>query len=161
PLARSVLRSVIPFGRKAWGEESSLLVSAGGRLFIDLTDVLRLSGPRHLLPQGLTNLDALMADALAEVVQRQEFRKGRRTGLTFLPRLLLGGAASAVLRCVGYLLWRNPERSARRLDRRIHVRADAIEKAVRALPPGPARLQALRDRLGRLFAEDVFPLLPA
>src|SRR5262249_14920855 len=61
PLARSVLRTIIPFGKSHRSDESTLLVSAGGRLFIDVTYLMRLPVPRRLLPKVLANADELMA----------------------------------------------------------------------------------------------------
>jgi pyruvate,water dikinase len=160
PLARSVLRTMIPFGKSHQSDENSLVVSSGGRLFIDVTYVMRLSAPRRLLPAILANADELMASALAEVTGREEFLQGRRPGLTLLPRALLGWIAPALLRGLGYLSLWDPERSARYIDRVINERADAAEKRVRGLAPGPARLREARDLLGGLFAS-LFPLIPA
>ena len=101
PLARSVLRTLIPFGKRRRTAESTLVASAGGRLFIDVTYVMRLPGPRRLLPKVLSNADELMASALAEVAGREEFLRGRRPGLTFLSRVL-GWIAPALLRGLGY-----------------------------------------------------------
>jgi pyruvate,water dikinase len=157
PLAHSVLRTMIPFGKSRRSAESSLVASAGGRLFVDVTYVMRLPRPRRLLPQVLANADELMASALAEVAGREEFLRGRPPGLTFRSRVL-GWVAPALLRGLGYLALWAPERSARYIDRVIHERAAAVEKRVRAMAPGPARLRGVRDMLGGLF-ESLFPLV--
>jgi pyruvate,water dikinase len=158
PLARSVLRTIIPFGKGRRSAESTLVASAGGRLFIDVTDVMRLSWPRRLLPKILANADELMASALAEVAGREEFLRGRRPGWTFLLRTVPNWIGPALLRGVGYLALWAPERSARYIDRVIRERAAAVEKQVRAMPPGAARLWGARDVLGRLFMS-LFPLV--
>jgi pyruvate,water dikinase len=161
PLAHSVFRTLIPFGKKGRTAESPLVASAGGRLFIDVTPVMRWPRLRRLLPAVLANADALMANALAEVTARKEFLQGRRPRLTIDPRVLLGWVVPALLRGVGYLTWWPPEESARRVDRRIHDRAAAAEERVRGMPPGAARLRALRDLLCATFPEALFPVVPA
>jgi pyruvate,water dikinase len=159
PLARSVLRTMIPFGKSRRSAESPLVASSGGRLFIDVTYMMRLPGPRRLLPAVLANADELMANALAEVAGREEFLRGRPPGLTFLPRIALDWITPVLLRGLGYLSLWAPERSARYIDRIIRERAASVEKRVRAMAPGPARLRSVRDMLGRLI-ESLFPLLP-
>src|SRR5262245_30318183 len=57
PLARSVLRTMIPFGKSRRSAETRLAASAGGRLFIDVTYLMRLPGPRRVLPKVLANAD--------------------------------------------------------------------------------------------------------
>src|SRR5262249_47341017 len=158
PPDRSGLRTMTPFGKSRRSAESLLVASAGGRLFIDVTYMMRLSGPRWLLPKVLANADELMASALAEVAGREEFLRGRRPGLTFLARVL-SRVVPALVRGLGYLALRPPERSAHYIDRVIHEHAAAVEKRVRAMAPGPARLRGLRDMLGGLF-ESLFPLVP-
>jgi pyruvate,water dikinase len=93
PLARSVLRTIIPFGKSRRSAASPLVASAGGRLFLDVTYVMRLPGPRRLLPAVLANADELMASALAEVAGREEFLQGRLPVPTFLPRIALSSSA--------------------------------------------------------------------
>src|SRR5262249_24547317 len=158
-LARSVLRTMIPFGKSRRSAESPLVASAGGRLFIDVTYVMRLSGPRRLLPVVLANADELMASALAEVAGREEFLQARRPGLTFRPRIVPNWIAPVLLRGLGYMVLWPPERSARYIDRVIRERAAAAEKRVRAMALGPARLRGVRNMLGRII-ESLFPLLP-
>src|SRR5262245_29607499 len=97
PLAHSVLRTIIPFGKRGRMEESPLVASAGGRLFIDVTPVMRVPRLRRLLPAVLANADELMASALAEVTARDEFVQGRRPRLTIQPRMLLRWVTPAVV----------------------------------------------------------------
>jgi pyruvate,water dikinase len=148
---------MIPFGKSRRSAENPLVASAGGRLFIDVTYLMRLPGPRRLLPAVLANADELMASALTEVAGREEFLRGRRPGLTRLS--LLGWIAPALLRGLGYLCLWAPERSAQYIDRVIHKRAAAAEKRVQAMAPEPVRLRGVRDMLGGLF-ESLFPLVP-
>ncbi|SMD02669.1 phosphoenolpyruvate synthase [Sporomusa malonica] len=64
PLGISVLRTIFP---------ASVFVEAGGRLFIDLSDLLHSKIVRIILPKILTNADEAMSRALDEVVKRPEF----------------------------------------------------------------------------------------
>jgi pyruvate,water dikinase len=158
PLARSVLRTMIPFGKSRRSSETSLVASAGGRLFVDVTYMMRQPGPRRLLPKVLANADELIASGLAEVAGREDFLRGRRPGLSSLAHVL-GWVAPALVRGLGYLALWTPESSARYIDRVIHERAAAVEKRVRAMSPGLERLRGVRDTIGSLF-QSLFPLVP-
>lgn len=64
PLGLSVLRTLFP--AKFWKE-------AGGRIFIDITDLLHNKMVRMLFPKLLTNADEAMSRAVTTIVKRPEF----------------------------------------------------------------------------------------
>lgn len=67
PLGISVIRAVFP---------ARMFVEAGGRLFLDLTDILHYKLGRLILPKLLSIGDEAMSRALDAVVKRPEFLEG-------------------------------------------------------------------------------------
>ncbi|MBC8016064.1 MAG: phosphoenolpyruvate synthase [Sporomusaceae bacterium] len=72
PLGISVLRTFAPLGRSYRHAESSLLLEAGGRLYLDITKALKHKQGRKMLPGILMNVDALMSQAIAVLIGRAE-----------------------------------------------------------------------------------------
>ncbi|MCL6516865.1 phosphoenolpyruvate synthase [Alicyclobacillus sp.] len=74
-LGRSALRTLVPFGKATVEAESTVVLSAGGRLFADPSDLLRMRPFRHALPRLLRNIDVRMARALEAVARRPDFQR--------------------------------------------------------------------------------------
>jgi pyruvate,water dikinase len=140
PFARSVFRHVFPFGRDRTGT-SQTMVSAGGRLYINMSWLLRAAPFGRVFPKVLSNADVLMAEGVAEVVGRPGFGYGRgsrfEVARTVLP--LLGPMFSRV---VLKILVGNPDGGAARglafVDRTI----DALRVRLDGVPAGAERLSA-------------------
>jgi phosphoenolpyruvate synthase/pyruvate phosphate dikinase len=65
PLGISVLRTILP---------KTVLLEAGGHLFVDPTEVLRTKLGRKILPKAIQHIfDEALSQALREVIQRPEF----------------------------------------------------------------------------------------
>ena len=73
PLGISVLRTLIPVGRSSPRAESTLLVEAGGRLYLDLSKVLEYQQLRQRLPKLLINVDEMMGLTVQSFVSREDF----------------------------------------------------------------------------------------
>jgi pyruvate,water dikinase len=158
PYARSVLRRTLPFGRDDGGN-STALAQAGGRLYLDPSDLLRVEPIGNLMPRILGAADALIADAVREVVHRPEFGYG--TG----PRW---GAARRVLPILGpvfanamWRLWvKAPEGTTARereyLDATIAKQRAVIEGAA----PGAARYDAACAQTSGLFLQVFRRIIP-
>ena len=96
PLACSFWRHFLPFGRPRGAVgPNPYMVEAGGRMFVDVSRVVRFGPARHILVTALTRgIDALAGAALKQVAERPEFRRGPRIGLStlapfFLPKIAL------------------------------------------------------------------------
>lgn len=66
PLGISILKTLFP---------KKFFIETGGRIFIDLTDLLRRPLPRKFFPKLIANADENISRAISEVTQRTEFRK--------------------------------------------------------------------------------------
>ncbi|WP_427340816.1 phosphoenolpyruvate synthase [Caloranaerobacter sp. DY30410] len=75
PLAISFWRTMMPFGKKgSVCSESHAFLEAGGRLFIDITELLCLKPVQKILPRVLSGIDELIASAISEVIERGDFQ---------------------------------------------------------------------------------------
>lgn len=92
PLGISVLRTFVPIGRSYRYAESSLLLEAGGRLYLDITKALKHRQGRKILPGILMNVDALMSQAVAGLISKAELEQESLPpwgfDLTFVKRVL-------------------------------------------------------------------------
>jgi hypothetical protein len=66
PLGLSVLRTMVP---------QSIFLEAGGRLYVDLTEALRLKLGRRIIPNVLIHADEGISRAVKAVIQRHVFRQ--------------------------------------------------------------------------------------
>src|SRR5262249_7074370 len=106
PLGISALRTFVPVGVRSPSGESELLQEAGGRLFVDLNPVLRYRRLRQLVPRVLPLADEKIARAVAEFLEREEYRVALRPGKRLEPSSVLR-AAPFFLSVLGTLLFRN------------------------------------------------------
>ncbi|OYD08516.1 phosphoenolpyruvate synthase [Paludifilum halophilum] len=75
PLAISLLRTLFPFGKENPTLESRVMLEAGGRLFIDPTDLLYWKPGQKIFPRMLSNVDERISHAISEIIQREAFQK--------------------------------------------------------------------------------------
>jgi len=80
PLGISVLRTLVPFGKSSPRAESDLLLEAGGRLYLDITQLLEYPQLRKRLPEILLNVDELIGRTVREFIEREEFRAAAQPG---------------------------------------------------------------------------------
>jgi len=81
-LSISTMQNIIPLGRKETGG-STVLVENAGRMFIDLTSILRHPILRKGLLNGISMLDALAPKALQIAMQRPEFQRPHNLRISF------------------------------------------------------------------------------
>ncbi|MEO0529330.1 MAG: hypothetical protein AAF266_02005, partial [Planctomycetota bacterium] len=107
PLALSVMRTIIPFREHVAGQiESKRIQTAGGRLYADITPILRHPLGRRMLLRGFKNMDRLAVIALAELAERPRFLSN---GERFNHLKLLPAALPHILRMFHILFWAKSE----------------------------------------------------
>jgi pyruvate,water dikinase len=74
PLGISVLRTIIPFRKSSPEAESDLAAEAGNRIYIDLNPILEYRRLRDVIPKVLVNIDELIARAVFEFLQHEEYQ---------------------------------------------------------------------------------------
>jgi pyruvate,water dikinase len=88
PLGISVLRTLIPLEKSSPQAESSLLLEAGGRLYLDFTRVLEYPQLRKRLPGILMNIDELIGRTVQSFMGREEFLTSINPGKKLDPALI-------------------------------------------------------------------------
>jgi pyruvate,water dikinase len=154
PYARSVWRRVFPFGRGADGN-SRTMVSAGGRLYIDPSDLLRVDPIGRLMPRLLTVVDTLMAEAVKDVVERPEFGFGTGSRLGALRSV--GPLMGPIFANAFWRLWiTTPEGTTARALARMDEAVAKARATLAAAAPGSPRFDAACAIHGGVFLE-IFP----
>jgi pyruvate,water dikinase len=151
PLGISVLRTFAPVGDRSPSGESELMQEAGGRVFIDLNPVLRYRRLRDLVPRVLSLADERIARAVAEFVEREEYRAALRPE----KRLGLSSVLKAVpflLSVLGTLLLRNVSRGVNEIERAMADRIAEWRRRVEEAS-GPERVERIRRLLRAIFPD--------
>jgi pyruvate,water dikinase len=151
PLGISVLRTFVPLGDRSPSGESELFQEAGSRLFVDLNPVLRYRRLKNLVPRVLPLADERIARAVAEFLEREEYRAAlrpeKRLELSFALK-----AAPFLMYVLGTLLIRNVGRGVKELERAmeglIAERRRRVEEA-----RGAERIRQIRSTLRSLFPD--------
>ncbi|WP_181197522.1 phosphoenolpyruvate synthase [Enhygromyxa salina] len=161
PFAHGVIRRFFPFGRDARGV-SSVMPSAGGRLFIDPSDLLRLPWFARRLPKALTIVDLRTAAALGAVVERAEFRRGaRRVSRARIGATVAYLAARVVPRVVWRLCFARTQTVVSRTRELLDAQYAQLERDCAALPDEAARLRASVEVLAQLFERVFLRIVPS
>ena len=164
PLALSVLRTLMPFGKRDQPTiENPYMATAGGRLYLDLTAPMLLPALRERAPRLLAaGADALMGGALAEVVARDEFlRRGAGAGVRRTrPREIARWVVPILARTQPWLWWRRPEGAVPALDALIERIVAEAGARLAAAEPGLARLREARRVCGSIFARHMLRVVP-
>ena len=133
------------------------MLNAGGRLYLDASELLRVSPVGRIAPRVLTAIDALMADAVSEVVQRKEFGFGTGSKLGALRTVVpfLGPILAKAL----WHMWLAPtEGNADRALAYVEATIATFRSDLEAAPPGVQRYDAASSMISGIFLE-VFPRL--
>ena len=141
PYAQSIWRHLFPFGRDDSGLSHTML-AAGGRLYLDPSDLLRVSPLGKAFARVLNAVDALMSAAVTDVIGRPEFGYGTGSKLTAL-RNVVPFLGPVLAKAMGRMWLTRPEGSAARALAFVDA---SVEKARVEARRGHARSPALRGR---------------
>jgi pyruvate,water dikinase len=151
PLGISVLRTFAPVGDRSPSGESELFQEAGSRVFVDLNPVLRYRKLRNLVPRVLPLADERIARAVAEFLEREEYRAAlcpeKRLELSFMLKV-----APFPLSVLGTLLFRNVRRGVKEIERAMD---DLLAKRRNWVleAEGAERVRRIRAILRSLFSD--------
>ncbi len=149
PLSLSSFPIFLPVGRDPDGLGSPYLRASGGRLFLDITPLLRHPLYRRVVMSVTAQFDALAPAMLRQLLQQPGLRKVRPAPLGWAQVRL----ALPIARRVFDALWR---RDLTGFVERINVLQDDIVAEIRhrlqAVPPGKPQLKTSVDILHHMFA---------
>jgi pyruvate,water dikinase len=147
PLVTSLWRVVFPFGTPCGALENPYITTAGGRLYVDVSEVVRHPLPRWVVPRLLRNADMLAAQGLEEVVARETFAHG--------PVIRFGAAARIIAlllaRVLAQVLWQRPDGAAERGLHLMDQDVARVDAQLRAASTAGARLRVTVGILRDLF----------
>jgi pyruvate,water dikinase len=156
-LSISLWRTIFPFGRPPGEQLNPLVRPAGGRIYIDVSALLRHPVLKRLMPRVLVVADRMAAAALGQVSQRPEFQ---RSGPAARTRSVARWALPLFGRLAATLLWRRPEGVAAQKTAFIEQHAARLRSQLLRLPTPAARLDRMLDELGNAFVRLVYPWAP-
>ncbi len=158
PLGIDMLRMIASFDRGARSaEEYRYMKSAAGRIYLDLSMLLKHKMIRKGFPEFLKNADALMAAALIELVNRPDF--ARRIQKNPDHASALGKFMRPILlNTIKNVTYRKPEGVIRFMNSYIETRVRKAAQDVQKAKPGIDRLEAIYKAAS--FTQDFENLLP-
>ncbi|MGA8942836.1 MAG: phosphoenolpyruvate synthase [Thermoactinomyces sp.] len=149
PLGISILRNIIP---------KTVLLEAGGRLFVNPTEFLRTKLGRRLFPVALKNaFDEKLANAISEVVERPEFRSvPARRGLIKSKRQYIVPIAKDLWK---NLYKRDPKLAKEKVEDFMQKKLAEIKRSVEDAS-GYKRLEVIQYQLNNLAKDVLSGLFP-
>jgi phosphoenolpyruvate synthase/pyruvate phosphate dikinase len=149
PLGLSVLRTIFP---------KNVLLEAGGRLFVDPTEVLRTKLGRKIFPKAIHHLfDEALSRAIREVIQRPEFLQvPPKPGLVKSARQFM----APIIKEVWKNLWkRDPKLAKSRVESYMQKKWTEVREDLQG-GSGAKRLEAVQHQLsilGKDMLQNIFP----
>ena len=157
PLGIDMLRVILPFDKEVRSEEGyKFLTSAAGRIYIDISELLHSKKMRNVVPAFLKNVDALLAQALIELINRADFedqiKRNKHTGSSFL-KFMSPIAFNSIKR----LTYKHPEGTIKFMDSYIENRVKKAKEDVQSAKQGVDKLEAICKVAN--FGEDIQKLV--
>jgi len=158
PMGRDIWRLLLPFGKaRADWPESTVIVEAGSRVFIDATAPLRIPPVRARLMLVLGTIYAPAADLLRAWIDRPE---QRALEVPHPPgwavRAMLPFVARVAVRTVNAAFFAPTEGRPERLTAELDALVETLRADLARQPDGAARLRVAMKTLGGLLP-DVLP----
>lgn len=158
PLGIDMLRMIASFDPGARSvEEYRHMKSAAGRIYIDLSALLKNKAFRKGFPEFLKNADALMSAALIELVNRPDFDRRIKEN----PEQALGFGRfmrPILLNAIKNVTYRNPEGVIAFMNSYTETRIKTAAEEMRRAKPGIETLEAIYN--AACFTQDFANLLP-
>ncbi|HBX23320.1 MAG TPA: phosphoenolpyruvate synthase [Desulfotomaculum sp.] len=149
PLGISVVRTVSPLGKSSPRAESDLVREAGGRLYLDITQLLAYPQVRKRLPGVLLIVDELISRTVQEFIGREEFQAAvqpdKKVEFALVKKVF--PTAFAVLRNI---LYRNNYQAIDELNRFIAAKVTENRKKLEDVS-GADRITLIQEMLSTLL----------
>ena len=156
PMSHSIIKLFLPPGKNGYeGEYNPYILSAGGRLYFDLSPVLFRRIGRKIIPKMLQSIDPLMASAVLEIVERDEFLNGAgvskyKSGLKTPVKWLL----PIFLKGLKVTLWKDSSGRTEEIFDYLSNQINKIKHNLETIPNGMDRLL-----VGRVAVENILNTL--
>lgn len=158
PLGIDMLRIIMSFDKEARSaKEYKFLKSAAGRIYIDLSVLLQYKKLRKGVPAFMKNVDALLSEALVELLNRPDFEtrinKNKKTGKAFRKFLM-----PVAINAIKNVIYRKPEGNIEFVNSYIEKRLKSTAEVVNNSKQGVEKLEAIYEAAS--FSKDFQVLLP-
>lgn len=158
PLGIDMLRLIMSFDKGARSaEEYNFMKSAAGRIYIDLSVLLQYEKLRKGLPIFMKNVDALLSEALVELVNRPDFlprlKKNKEAG-----KALRGFILPIFIKAIKNLTYRKPEGTVGVMKAYVDQRIKRTVEYIHRTPHGLKKLDAIYEAAS--FSKDFQAALP-
>ncbi|MDX1414724.1 MAG: phosphoenolpyruvate synthase [Candidatus Promineifilaceae bacterium] len=140
PLSLSSMKVFVPVGHGQGAIESIYIHASGGRIFGDLTPLLRHSISRKIVFGILSQFEALAPQALQLAMQRPEFQRRGRLSISFA---MLRGAMHLVYRVFAALWWQDLTGVVQDVNEIIAQNIRHARSELESVPAGKAKIQAM------------------
>lgn len=158
PLGIDLFRDMLPFGKNIKREEKyKILASAGGRIYADVSGLMRSERIKEKSLDLLKNADALMAEALGELLKRKNFDEkfnGKKTNI----KPFLKYIAPVAVKVIKNLVFTNPEGTIEFMNNYIKQREEDTLKTILNAKQGAERLNIIYEKAS--LYEDAKKVIP-
>lgn len=151
PMALCLPQFLLPFGGRTPDGRSTMLVQAGGRLYIDLTSVLHRAPFSRVAPHLLDTVVVGTAERFESLRSRPEFLAGQRLGMSL--GSFLRTARPLIGRVRQRLLHAKPEEARAGLEAVMESWLQKWSRDFQAAEPGAPRLRLFRREVTHVFGE--------
>jgi len=158
PLGIDILRIILSFDKGAKSDkEYKILKSAAGRIYIDLSVLLQYKKLRGGIPLFMKNVDALLSEALAELINRPDFetriKKNKEAGKALRKFLM-----PIVIKAIKNVTYRKSEGAIEFVNDYIGNRLKSAAEVISNSKQGIEKLEAIYE--AACFYKDFQALLP-
>ncbi|HEY0094054.1 MAG TPA: PEP/pyruvate-binding domain-containing protein, partial [Archangium sp.] len=164
PLAIQVWRLLLPFGKAPQGPgdapaEARIATTAGSRIYLDLTPLLRHPVPRRVFTGILGHVYENVGQGLRTLTGSPAFLRGASGGRARMS--VIGRFVVPILaRVLARLFVVDPARLRPGVESFIESRVASVRARLAAAAPGAARLREARRALSDLFSQVILTLAP-
>jgi phosphohistidine swiveling domain-containing protein len=152
PFGQGVLQRFFPLGRDRSTGVTRIACSAGGRLYVDPTHLLRIPFFARRLPMVLNLVDQRTSAAIAQVVGRPDFLAAKRqVSRGSIVLRLIGLAHRIVPRVLWRVFFERTDSHVDRMRAQLDAQFAAHQARWEALPDDAARLRMSIQQLSELF----------
>ncbi|MCA9996193.1 MAG: hypothetical protein KDE56_10625, partial [Anaerolineales bacterium] len=153
PLGMSGMATVLPLGKPAGEIETALLKTSGNRLFIDMTQLMRHPIFRRVVPNILSQFDALAPEMLKIATARPEFQRPSTIKLSW-PAIRFG--TGMMRRVQANLWWRDLTDFASSATAHLNAGIQKRQRQIDQATTPEAKIRAAIDGIGTLYEEVIF-----
>lgn len=156
-LALSIIRMMMPVGRPPHEYENPYVATAGGRVYMDLSAILRHRLVGQRLPYALANADQLAAQAVGQLIQRPEFQQRGQAAPTLT---LLRWGRAIFGKAVAHVFISNLTDIASWGQQLMDSQLAQAEAQLAAAPTAAARLKLIHQQMAVAFTAIVGQWFP-